>query len=71
MKAEQSKVIQGAPYVIKDVARLDSDKKENNRACPTYQVCIIVTLNTKPGGNPTPPTLVLPLPIWRVTLTLN
>ena len=28
MKVEQSKVIQGAPYVIKDIARLDSDKKK-------------------------------------------
>ena len=42
MKVEQSKVIQGAPYVIKDVARLDSEiRRRNNWACPTYQVCIM------------------------------
>ena len=28
MKVEQSKVIQGAPYVIKDVARLDSENEK-------------------------------------------
>ena len=28
MEVEQGKVIQGAPYVIKDVARLDSEIKK-------------------------------------------
>ena len=31
MKVEQSKVIQGAPYVIKDVARLDSEIRRDKK----------------------------------------
>ena len=31
MKVEQGKVIQGAPYVIKDVARLDSEIRETEK----------------------------------------